>query len=123
MEKTNKKTLILGASPKPDRYAFKATMRLVTYGHEVVPLGFREGKIGDQHIIIGKPTLENIHTITLYLNPKRQEEWYDYILNLNPQRIIFNPGTENPYLIQKAREAGIEVEIACTLVMLSTSQY
>jgi uncharacterized protein len=66
---------------------------------------------------------DDVDTITLYLNPKNQEEYYDYIIGLRPSRIIFNPGTENPELIRRAREAGIEPVMGCTLVMLSTGQY
>ena len=118
-----KKTLILGATTNPARYGYIATSRLNQYGHEVVPVGIREGDIEGIDILLGQPSVEGIDTITLYLNPKRQEAYYDYILGLNPKRIIFNPGTENPELVRLAREKGIEVEIACTLVMLSVGNY
>ena len=118
-----KKTLVLGASTNPIRYSNAAVHRLAQGGFEVVPVGVREGKISGVTIEQGKPALENIHTITLYLNPERQQEYYDYILSLNPKRIIFNPGTENPELIRLAREKGIEVEMGCTLVMLAVGQY
>lgn len=118
-----KKTLVLGASPKPYRYAFIAGQRLTNHGHEVVAVGRREGEMGDIPILTGQPDLENIDTITLYLSPKNQKGYYDYILNLNPKRIIFNPGTENMELMRLAEEKGIEVEPACTLVMLSVGTY
>jgi len=118
-----KKTLVLGASPNPARYSNIAVHRLTRHGHEVVPVGVREGEIADIEIIKGRPELEDIDTITLYLNPKRQIEYYDYILGLKPKRIIFNPGTENPELSRLAREQGIETEIACTLVQLSIGEY
>ena len=118
-----KKTLILGATTNPSKYGYIATSRLKKYGHEVIPLGIREGEIEGISIQLGKPDLEDIDTITLYLNPKRQEEYYDYILSLNPNRIIFNPGTENPALVALAKKNGIEIEIACTLVMLSIGDY
>ncbi|MCB0563732.1 MAG: CoA-binding protein [Phaeodactylibacter sp.] len=118
-----KKTLVLGASTNPIRYSNAAVHRLAQGGFEVVPVGVREGEISGVTIEQGKPVLENIHTITLYLNPQRQQEYYDYILSLNPKRIIFNPGTENPELIRLAREKGIEVEMGCTLVMLAVGQY
>ena len=118
-----KKTLILGATTNPSRYGYIATSRLKKYGHEVIPLGIREGEIEGVSIQMGKPNIEDIDTITLYLNPKRQEEYYDYILSLNPKRIIFNPGTENPALIALAKKNDIETEIACTLVMLSIGDY
>jgi len=118
-----KKTLVLGATTNPSRYGYIATSRLKQYGHEVVPIGIREGEIEGISIQLGEPVLEDIDTITLYLNPKRQEQYYDYILSLKPNRIIFNPGTENPVLVALAKENGIETEIACTLVMLSIGDY
>jgi predicted CoA-binding protein len=118
-----KKTLILGASTKPERYGNIATRRLKLYNHEVVPVGNRSGEIEGIEILLGKPEVDNIDTITLYLNPKRQVEFYDYIIGLKPKRIIFNPGTENPELMKLAEEHGIESEIACTLVLLSVDQY
>ncbi|MGK0364420.1 MAG: putative CoA-binding protein [Saprospiraceae bacterium] len=118
-----KKTLVLGASPNPSRYSNIAVNRLISYGHEVVPVGVREGEIAEIEIIKGRPEVEGIDTVTLYLNPKRQVEYYDYILGLNPKRIIFNPGTENPELSRLAREQGIETEVACTLVQLSIGDY
>ena len=119
----SKKTVILGASLKSERYSNIATNRLLNHGHEIVPVGLREGMIGTAEILKGKPKITDVDTITLYLNPKRQEEYYDYILGLKPKRIIFNPGTENMALIHLAEEQGIETEIACTLVMLSVGNY
>jgi len=118
-----KKTLVLGASTNELRYSYIATQRLKTYGHEVVPVGIREGAIEGIEIQQGEPDVEGVDTITLYLNPQRQEAYYDYILGLKPKRIIFNPGTENPTLMRLAREQDIETEAACTLVLLSTGQY
>lgn len=117
------KTLILGASPKPDRYSYLATEKLVKHGHSVAPVGLKAGKIGEIEILTGKPILSEIETVTLYLNPSNQAEWYPYILNLKPKRIIFNPGTENPELEALAALKGIATERACTLVMLSTGEY
>lgn len=119
----SKKTLVLGASLKPERYSNIATNRLLRHGHEVVPVGLRDGFIQEAKILTGKPKVEEIDTVTLYMNPKRQEDYYDYILGLKPKRIIFNPGTENMELISLAKEQGIETEIACTLVMLSVGNY
>lgn len=119
----SKKTVVFGASPNPSRYSNRAVSSLKRNGHEVVPVGFRKGEIAGIEIIKDNPTVEAVHTITLYLNPQRQVAYYDYILGLNPQRIIFNPGTENPELIKLAQDKGIEVEIACTLVMLSVGNY
>lgn len=119
----SKKTLVLGASLKPERYSNIATKRLNKHGHEVALIGLREGAIEGIDIQKGMPALEDIDTVTLYLNPQRQVPYYDYILSLQPKRIIFNPGTENPELIQLAKAQGIEAEIACTLVMLATEVY
>ena len=116
-------TLVLGASPNPARISYQAIVRLVHQGHPVSAVGVREGSIAGISIQLGTPTLADVHTVTLYLNPKRQEPLYDYILGLKPKRIIFNPGTENAKLVQLAQEAGIETEIACTLVLLATDSY
>ena len=118
-----KKTLVLGASDHPQRYSYLAVQRLTALNHPVVALGNRPGTIGNTIIETEKKPFENIDTVTLYLNPLRQKEYYDYILSLHPQRIIFNPGTENDELYELAQAKGIAVEEACTLVMLSTHQY
>lgn len=119
----NKKTLILGASPNPDRYAYKATVSLKKHGHPVFPVGIKKGEIMDEPILVGKPNINDIDTVTLYVGPQNQPEWYDYIIGLNPKRIIFNPGTENQELVQLATKKGINCEEACTLVLLSIGQY
>ncbi len=118
-----KKTMVFGASTKPERYSFKAVHMLLDHQHPVVAIGAREGKVGGVDIKTGHPIEEGIHTVTLYLGPSRQKNVYDYILNLNPKRIIFNPGTENQEFYQLAGQKGIEVEEACTLVLLSTNQF
>ena len=117
------KTLVLGATPNPARYAYLAVMSLKRHGHEVIPVGIKKGSIDGLEIINTKPEISGIDTVTLYINPFNQKEWYDYILSLNPKRIIFNPGTENNELETMARSKGIETEEACTLVLLSTGQY
>jgi len=119
----NKKTIILGASPNPSRYSNKATVSLRNNEHESIAVGIREGVIADVDIQTDLPVEENVDTITLYLNPTRQKEYYDYIFKVNPKRVIFNPGTENPELMKMLREKGIEPVIACTLVMLSIGDY
>jgi predicted CoA-binding protein len=116
-------TLVLGATTNPNRIAFQAIHRLVSQGYPVSAVGIREGEVAGIPIQQGTPDLQDVHTITLYLNPKRQEFYYDYVLGLKPKRIIFNPGTENVNLIQLAEDAGIATEIACTLVMLVTEEY
>ncbi len=118
-----RKTIVLGASSKPDRYSYRAVNRLHQKEYEVLPLGFRQGTIGDLEILTEWPAIEDIDTISLYLNPMRQSPHYDYILNLKPKRVIFNPGTENPELIALLKKADIEAEIACTLVLLATDAY
>ncbi len=120
---TPRKTLIIGASVHPDRYSYLAGQRLQAHGHPVVALGNRSGMMGNIPIETEARAFENIDTVTLYLNPGRQEQYYDYILSLKPRRLIFNPGTENEVLEEKARAAGIEVLEACTLVMLASGQY
>jgi uncharacterized protein len=119
----SKKTLVIGASENPARYSYLAVQKLNAYKHPVVALGKRAGKIGDTIIETGHKHFDHIDTVTIYLNPQRQKEYYEYILSLHPKRIIFNPGTENDELFNMARSKGILAEEACTLVMLSTNQY
>ncbi len=120
-----KKTVIIGATPNPARYAYLAGEMLTSHGHEIVPVGIRSGELFGKSIlnIFQKPEVKDVDTVTLYIGPKRQPEWYDYILSLKPKRIIFNPGTENPEFETKAEESGAEVVEGCTLVMLSTGQF
>jgi predicted CoA-binding protein len=120
---TKKKTLVLGASQNPSRYSYLAINRLRAHDHPVVAVGKRNGQVGDVDITKDHVPESGIDTVTLYLNPRNQVEYYDYILELNPKRIIFNPGTENDELIKKAKENKIETVIGCTLVMLGTGQY
>lgn len=118
-----KKTLVLGASDNPSRYAYRAVHSLKSHGHEVVPVGLRKGQVAGLDIHTDRPALADIDTVTLYVGPQNQPTWYDYILGLKPRRIIFNPGTENPELERRAQQQGIQVEEACTLVMLSIGNY
>ncbi len=118
-----KSTVILGASDNPGRYSYMATERLMHYGHPVFPVGIKKGFINDVEILNGTPVLKDIDTITMYLSAKNQQTWYSYILNLNPKRIIFNPGAENNELVAMASSKGIECVNACTLVMLSVGNY
>lgn len=121
MEK--KKTLILGATTNPARYAYLAAHRLVDAGHEIVNIGIKKGAAAGVEIQRAGVVLRDIDTITLYIGPQRQPEYYDYILETQPKRIIFNPGAENPELEALATQRGIEVVQACTLVLLSTGQF
>ena len=118
-----KKTLVLGATDNPARYAYRAVHQLKSHGHEVVPVGIRKGSVAGLEIRNDRPVAAGVDTVTLYVGPQNQPAWYDYILDLNPKRIIFNPGTENPELEELARQRGIQTEEACTLVMLSVGQY
>lgn len=118
-----KKTLVLGASDNPARYSNLAIQRLRSHGHPVSGIGRKNSLVGDVMISKEKEPMQDIDTVTLYLNPFHQREYYDYILSLNPKRIIFNPGTENEELQQLAKEKNIQTLEACTLVMLSTGQY
>ncbi len=118
-----KKTLIIGATPNADRYAYKAAHKLVAYGHPIINVGVKKGEVANQPIEKPSQIHSDINTITLYLNPTNQRELYQYILDTNPKRIIFNPGTENQELVKKAEAKGIETLEACTLVLLSINQY
>ena len=120
---SSKKTVVLGASANPGRYSNIAVNKLSAYRHPVVAVGRREGNVDGIPVHKEKLQAEDIDTVTLYLNPQHQVEYYDYILGLKPKRIIFNPGTENEDLIKLAEENKIEPFIGCTLVMLSTGQY
>jgi predicted CoA-binding protein len=119
----NQKTLVIGASEKPDRYSNMAIRLLLKKGKQVVAIGSRTGQIEGVFIQEGLPNFEDIHTITLYINPEIQKKYYEYILALQPKRIIFNPGTENRALKEMAESAGIKTEEACTLVLLNLNLY
>ena len=119
----SKRTAVIGASSNPSRYAYQATLSLKRNGHPVFPIGLKEGSIDGTDILTGRPQLNDIDTVTLYVGPQNQEAWKNYIFSLNPKRIIFNPGTENSAFINEAKEKGIECLEACTLVMLSIGNY
>jgi predicted CoA-binding protein len=119
-----KVTLVLGASPNPERYAYKAIVELQKRNIPVVAIGSKDSDLGNLKIKTGMPDdMGEIHTITLYLNAKHQKEYYNYLLSLNPKRIIFNPGTSNPEFAGIARRKGIEVVNGCMLIMLNTGKY
>ena len=117
------KTLILGATNNPQRYAYLAANRLVEAGHEIVNIGIKKGDLAGVPILSATEPLPDIHTITLYLGPKSQAQYYEYIMQTKPKRLIFNPGTENHELFAMAKAHGIEPIEACTLVLLSTGQF
>jgi predicted CoA-binding protein len=118
-----KKTLVLGASLRPDRYSNYAIHSFIDKNIEAIGLGLKDGNINGVQIYTGTPEFENIHTITMYLGPKRQRDYYDYIISIRPQRVIFNPGTKNQELENLLDENNIFYENSCTLVLLSTGQY
>ncbi len=117
------KTLVLGASLKNHRYSNYAMERLVSNKQKVVAMGSEKGKVAGINITNEFILYEDIDTITIYLNALRQKPFYDYIINLNPNRVIFNPGTENPEFYSILKENDIAFEESCTLVLLSTNQY
>jgi uncharacterized protein len=120
---SGKKTLVFGATPNPERYAYQAAIRLKSKGYDVILYGLKKGEIGGMEILNTPPQLEDVDTVTLYIRPELQKPYYDYIVSLKPKRIIFNPGTENFELIKLAKEKNIAVEIGCTLVMLTVGTY
>jgi len=119
----NKKTLVIGASTNPVRYSHLAINALRNHMHDVVALAKRGGQVADVIIQTEFPVGEEIHTVTLYIGAKRQPEYYNYLVDLKPERVIFNPGTENYELAGILEKEGIETLEACTLVLLNTGQY
>jgi uncharacterized protein len=117
------KTVIIGASENPDRYAHRAALSLLRHGHEIELVGLQPGQIADHAIQTGHPALTGVDTITLYVGAANQPPLYDYIESLHPRRVVFNPGAENPAFADRLRAAGIEPLEACTLVMLSIGTY
>lgn len=122
---STKKTVIIGATANTSRYAYMAAERLSGANVEFVPVGIKKGDVLGKRILpIGeRPNIDNVHTVTMYLGPQNQPEWYDYILSLNPKRIVFNPGTENEYFGNMARKQQVEIIEGCTLVMLGVGTY
>jgi len=118
-----KKTVVIGASENTERYSNKVIRLLRRKNIPVAAVGIKAGEIDGVKIQTGFPAIELVDTVTLYVGPANQPQYYDYILSLKPERVIFNPGTENPELEDKIRKAGIEVLEACSLVMLTTGNY
>ena len=117
-------TIVAGASEKPDRYSYKAMYLLHTAGYPFVGWAQKPGGLWGNVFVTDFSTLpRHPHTLTLYLGPGNQAPLIEKILELQPKRIIFNPGTENPSLSERANKAGIHCVEACTLVLLSTGQY
>ncbi|OEK04860.1 CoA-binding protein [Roseivirga misakiensis] len=119
------KTVIIGSVPKPYRYAYQAATMLEERSFDFIPMGIQKGEVLGKEIlnVHDRPKIDDVDTITLYINPTRQKKWYEYMISLAPKRIIFNPGTENQEFKEVALNAGIECIEACTLVMLSTGVY
>jgi predicted CoA-binding protein len=118
-----KKTMVLGASPNPVRFSHKAVKSLLRHDQEVVAVGFREGLIAEQEILVGMPQIENVHTVSIYIGSSRQADYYDYIISLKPKRVIFNPGTINPEFMGRLNREGIEPVAECMLVLLNDGEY
>lgn len=121
--KRDRITLILGASESKIRYSNKAAERLLANDEKIIQVGKRPGEAYGEPIFTDWPIDTDIHTITLYLNPGHQKPWYNQIVDSKPQRVIFNPGTENPELVALLNENNIPFEYACTLVLLAFGQY
>ncbi|NLB02712.1 MAG: CoA-binding protein [Bacteroidales bacterium] len=117
------KTLIIGASTNPERYAYKAAEQLLAHKHDIYLLGNRPGELFGREIINSQQMYPDVDTVSLYLSGKNQGSYYDYILSLQPRRVIFNPGTENPELQSMLQKASIDAQEACTLVLLATGQF
>ncbi|PWT74161.1 MAG: CoA-binding protein [Bacteroidetes bacterium] len=123
MDPIQKKTLVLGASDNPSRYSYLAINRLREHKHPVEAIGSREQKVFDVEVGTEKKAFDQVDTVSVYLNPLHQKEYYDYILSLHPKRVIFNPGAENEEFESLLREKGIQPMEACTLVLLGTGQF
>lgn len=118
-----KKTLVIGASPNPVRFSNKMVKSLIRHGFIAVPLGIRKGEIAGIEILTKKIDMPDLHTISLYIGAARQPDYYDYIIHLNPKRIVFNPGTYNSELIEIAEQNNIQCIVDCALIMLSNGNY
>jgi len=118
MTEISKSTLVIGGSIKPERYSNKAIKKLIEYGHRVYSIGLRAGEVEGVSLQQGKPDFKDIDTVTMYIGPAHQSEFFDYIINLSPKRVIFNPGTENKVFAEMLKANNIEVVEHCTLVML-----
>ena len=116
-------TLILGASLNPDRYSNRAIGALKANGFAIKAIGMQDGEVEGIKVQTKKVAFNSVDTVSLYLNKERQKAYYEYIISLNPRRVIFNPGTENAEFESLLEKEGILAEVACTLVLLSLRQY
>jgi len=119
----SKKTLVLGASLKPERVSNQAIKKLVKHKHEVLAVGRNSGFVDGIEILTNAKIFDDIDTVTIYLSEKNQEGLFKYFKELKPKRVIFNPGAENPILCSQLQRHEIECLEACTLVMLSVGSY
>jgi uncharacterized protein len=123
MSLTSKKTLVLGASAKPTRYSFLAVNKLREHNHPVIAIGKSSSTVADVLIQSETTPIPDLDTVTLYLNTENQKNYYDFIIDQHPRRVIFNPGAENPEFEKILQNKGIQTLEACTLVLLGTGQY
>lgn len=121
--KKNKKTLVIGATLKPERAVYKAIELLQEKGHSVIAIGKNKGEIAGISINTKAIPLKNIDTVSLYVNALNQRDYYNYIIDIRPKRVLFSPGTENPEFYQLLELNNIKYEQACTLVLLKLDQY
>ncbi len=124
MTKKVETVAVLGASPKPHRYSHRAMQMLERHGHHAVPINPAFDEILGEKCY---PTISDapkpIDTVTMYLGKRRSDPLIHEIVAAKPRRIIMNPGAENDDLAEIARDAGIEVVEACTLVMLQVGNF
>lgn len=116
-------TLVFGASLKPNRYSHIAIERLRGKGEKTLAFGLKPGWVNDVQVTTNLSEMSKINIVTLYLNSEIQKEYYSSIIDLKPDKVIFNPGTENPEFYALLEKNEIKVEVACTLVLLATGQY
>jgi predicted CoA-binding protein len=118
-----RKIVVLGASPNPERFSYQAVQSLLQRNYTVIAVGIRPGFIGNLPIVAGMPDVASVDSLLLYIGPGHQKDYYESIIKLQPKRVIFNPGTENPELIDLCKKARIEVVLDCSLVMLVTGRF
>lgn len=125
MNQTHKeRVVILGASDKPERYSHRAMKMLREHGHEIVLVHPRLAEIEGQPVLNDLADIRGaVDTVTMYVGPEASNAVAGELIALRPRRVIFNPGSENPALQARLVDAGVQVEEACTLVLLSTGQY
>jgi uncharacterized protein len=123
MPSISKKTLVLGASANPSRYSYLAVNKLREHEHPVVAIGRTTAIVSDIPVQSETEPIPDLDTVTMYLNPANQKNYYNFILEQHPKRVIFNPGAENPEFEKILEGKGIQTVEACTLVLLTTGQY